>query len=140
MVSVPIPHPTSSTRLPRQRGNSAKRGMWGSTKYLRASTSSKYSRSPTGLGECRMLQGRSFQYCWTVRIGTSWNCRLMPRIVASGSPNRLALGQHRLELSPHLAAIVGLDVPVDGPAHALLEWHLGRPVQQILGQPVAGHP
>ena len=58
VVSVPMPQPISRTFLPRQRSNSAKRGMCGSTKYLRASTSSKYSRVPTGLGECRMLHGR----------------------------------------------------------------------------------
>ena len=41
--------------------NWAKPGMWGSTKYFRCSTSSKYSRVPTSRGEWRMLQGRSFQ-------------------------------------------------------------------------------
>ena len=40
-------------------------GMCGSTRYFRASTSSKYSRDPTGFGECRMLQGRASQYRWT---------------------------------------------------------------------------
>jgi hypothetical protein len=29
---------------------------------LRTSTSSKYSREPTGFCECRMLQGRASQY------------------------------------------------------------------------------
>ncbi len=59
--SVPIPHPISSTFLPRHRAKSAKAGMCGSTKYFRASTSSKNSREPTGLVEWRMLQGRRFQ-------------------------------------------------------------------------------
>ena len=40
-------------------------GMCGSTRYFRASTSSKYSFEPTGFGEWRMLQGRASQYCWT---------------------------------------------------------------------------
>ena len=39
--------------------------------YLRASTSSKYSRVPTGLGECLILQGRAFQYSRTAAIGVS---------------------------------------------------------------------
>src|SRR5262249_14698744 len=72
-VSVPMPHPISSTRLPDQRENSAKPGICASTKYLRCSTSSKYSRVPTALGECRMLQGRAFQKLRTASIGTSAN-------------------------------------------------------------------
>ena len=39
--------------------------MCGSTRYFRASTSSKYSFDPTGFVEWRMLQGRASQYCWT---------------------------------------------------------------------------
>ena len=56
-----MPQPISSTRFPCQRDEVGKRGMCGSTKYLRRSTSSKYSRVPTAFGECRMLQGRAFQ-------------------------------------------------------------------------------
>ena len=67
--SVPMPQPTSRTRFPLQRSNSAKAGMCGSTRYLRASTSSKYSFDPTGLGECRMLQGRASQYRLNVGDG-----------------------------------------------------------------------
>src|SRR5256886_10218690 len=63
--SVPMPHPISSTFLPRHRSKSANAGMCGSTKYLRSSTSSKYSRVPTGLVEWRMLHGRRFQYART---------------------------------------------------------------------------
>ena len=59
--SVPMPQPISSTFLPRQCSKSANSGMCGSTKYLRASTSSKYSLDPTGLFEWRTLQGRRFQ-------------------------------------------------------------------------------
>ena len=71
MVSVPIPQPTSRTRLPDHWGNAANPGMWGSTKYFLASTSSKYSRSPIGLEEWRMLHGREFQKSRTCAIGTS---------------------------------------------------------------------
>src|SRR5271157_529 len=71
MVSVPIPQPISSTFLPFHRSNSAKRRMCGSPKYLRASTSSKYSRVPAGLGECRTLHGRAFQYSLTLAMGVS---------------------------------------------------------------------
>src|SRR6476619_3509315 len=39
--------------------------MCGSTKYFRASTSSKNSAEPTGFGECRMLHGRASQYSRT---------------------------------------------------------------------------
>src|ERR1700741_4021109 len=66
-----MPHAISENLLPRQRSNSANAGICGSTKYLRASTSSKYSRVPTGLRECRTLQGRRSQYrftSWTVAI------------------------------------------------------------------------
>src|SRR5438270_302733 len=63
--SVPMPHPISSTFLPRHRSKSANAGMCGSTKYLRSSTSSKYSRVPTGLVEWRMLHGRRFQHART---------------------------------------------------------------------------
>ena len=69
--SVPMPQPTSSTRLPSHRSNSAKAGMCGSTRYLRASTSSKYSFDPTGFVEWRMLQGRASQYRWTSAIDLS---------------------------------------------------------------------
>src|SRR3954452_7983890 len=71
MVSVPMPQPTSRTCLPRQRSNCAKAGMWGSTKYFRASTSSKYSLVPTGILECRMLQGLRSQYAFTVSMETA---------------------------------------------------------------------
>src|SRR5712691_1121807 len=72
-VSVPIPHPISSTRFPAHCGKPAKPGMCGSTKYFRASTSSKYSRVPTSLGECRMLHGLASQKARTSLIGTSVN-------------------------------------------------------------------
>src|SRR6059036_54013 len=71
MVSVPNPQPISKTFLPFHFSNSANRGMCGSTKYLRASTSSKYSLVPTGLGECRRLHGRRSQYCLTLSIEIS---------------------------------------------------------------------
>ena len=45
--------------------------MCGSTRYFRASTSSKYSFDPTGFGEWRMLQGRASQYCWTSAMDLS---------------------------------------------------------------------
>ena len=51
MVSVPMPQPISKTFFPFHRSNSAKRGICGSTKYFRASTSSKYSFVPTDFGE-----------------------------------------------------------------------------------------
>ena len=38
IVSVPMPQPISNTRLPFQRAKSAKDGICGSTRYLRAST------------------------------------------------------------------------------------------------------
>src|SRR4051812_35302296 len=47
--------------------------MCGSTRYLRASTWSKYARVPTGSGECRRLQGRRFQYSRTLSIEVSLN-------------------------------------------------------------------
>src|SRR5262245_18971593 len=62
VASVPMPQPISKTRFPFQRGKSANRGICGSTKYLRASTCSKYSRLPTGSRECRILHGRRSQY------------------------------------------------------------------------------
>src|SRR5271169_6236876 len=66
-----MPNPISRTLLPSQRANSANPGMWDSTKYLRASTSSKYSREPTGCAEWRILHGREFQYSLTFEIGVS---------------------------------------------------------------------
>ena len=45
--SVPRPQPISRTFLPFHVANSANAGMCGSTKYFRASTSSKYWRVPT---------------------------------------------------------------------------------------------
>ena len=45
--------------------------MCGSTKYFRASTSSKYSFEPTGFCECRMLHGRASQYRRTSAIDFS---------------------------------------------------------------------
>src|SRR5579863_6157152 len=44
--------------------------MWGSTRYLRARTSSKYSLVPISLVEWRMLQGRSSQYFFTAETGS----------------------------------------------------------------------
>src|SRR5262249_40299739 len=47
----------------------------GSTKCLRCSTSSKYSRLPTGLGECRILQGLPFQKASTASMpGVGSSC------------------------------------------------------------------
>src|SRR6267143_1643619 len=73
MVSVPMPQPISRTFLPRQRSNWAKPGMWYSTKYLRASTSSKYCLVPTGAWEWRKLQGRRSQYSFTLSTAMSSN-------------------------------------------------------------------
>lgn len=55
--------------LPCQRSNCAKPGMCGSTRYLRASTSSRHSRKPTGFSEWRMLQGRASQVVANVSNG-----------------------------------------------------------------------
>src|SRR5262249_26317325 len=88
------------------RENSAKRGICASTKYLRCSTSSKYSRVPTALGECRMLQGLAFQKLRTASIGTSANgrsasmvcCRPVPQllehIAGAGPCGRTAAVRH----------------------------------------------
>src|SRR6185369_17240193 len=85
MVSVPIPHPISSTFLPLHRSKSAKPGICDSTKYLRASTSSEYSFVPTGLGEWRMLQGRESQYSLTFWIEVFSNDILNYSVLAENS-------------------------------------------------------
>src|ERR1044071_8141399 len=56
-----MPQPISSTRLPAHRSNCANPGICGSTKYFRASTSSKYCFVPITADECRILQGRLSQ-------------------------------------------------------------------------------
>src|SRR5260370_6557561 len=68
MASVPMPQPISSTRLPAQRSNWANPGICDSTKYLRASTSSKYSLEPISALEWRILHGRRSQYACTAAI------------------------------------------------------------------------
>lgn len=75
-VSVPNPHPSSSTRLPFHNSNSAKWTMCGSTWYFLFWTSSQYllgqstgsgtcSWDPTVLSEWRKLHGLVSQYAFT---------------------------------------------------------------------------
>src|SRR5208282_648372 len=59
-----MPQPTSRTFLPALPSKSANPGICDSTKYLRASTSSKYARLPTACRLCRMLHGlKSQNFC-----------------------------------------------------------------------------
>src|SRR6185369_10819147 len=122
MVSVPIPHPISSTFLPLHRSKSAKPGICDSTKYLRASTSSEYSFVPTGLGEWRMLQGRESQYSLTFWIEVFSNDILNYSVLAENSG---VTRPFECESSlPDLAALARPPAPTPAPPYPSLRYSL----------------
>src|SRR5947199_5932212 len=131
-VSVPMPHPISRTVRPCHRSNSAKPGMCGSTKYLRRSTSSKYSRVPTSRGEWRMLQGRRFQKSRTAPIDTPANGGLRTIGIHGFSPQRLQRVRR---------IIAARSAPVGDVAKARIVHDLGTedsPQVDHDGRPIAG--